>query len=200
MPKLNAPGAASTAPDLSAPDHAALLARATEYTLPSGRRVWWLAPDEDEMLAFTGVLPDELTAAVYLLLRDEGALDEKDDAASYQRDRTRNRAIAEIVKRGMIMPRFDPSLVIGSGETLGRRDLSRGDRLYMYNWLFRVGATPEAFQTALIDQSGRIAGAAPDRGDLPPDTSAAAGDTGSGAGALREPGGAAGRGEPGTDD
>src|SRR3546814_5691022 len=45
-------------------DDAALLAAAKQYTLPSGRVIHWLAPDEMEMLAFTGVLPDPITAAV----------------------------------------------------------------------------------------------------------------------------------------
>lgn len=192
MPKLNAPGAPSTAPDLSAPDHAALLARATEYTLPSGRQIWWLAPDEMELLAFTGLLPDPLTASVYLLLRDEGALSDADDPASYQRELSHLKATYAILKAGMIAPRFDPDLAIGDDAVLGRRDVPRGDRLFIFQWLFRLGTTPEAFMSSQHHEPGRIAGAAPDRGDLPPDTSPAAGDTGSLSGVLPEPGGVLG--------
>ena len=175
MPRLNVPGAgAAQSPP---PDDAALLARATAYTLPSGRVIHWLAPDEMEMLAFTGDLPDPLTAAVYLLLEQEESIVKEDDPASYHKKFNGLKAQYAILKAGMVKPRFDPDLVIGDGEIVwGRRDLPRGDRLYVYNWLFRVGATPEAFMSANADEPSGVADAAPDRGGVPPDASAAVGD------------------------
>lgn len=171
MPKLLAPGAV---PEAAPIDDDALLARATEYTLPSGRRILWLAPDEMEMLAFTGTLPDPITASVYLLLRDEGALTEEDDPASYQRELQHIKATYAICKAGMVKPKFNPDLAIGDGENvLGRRDLSRGDRNYIYNWPFLVGATPEIFAAANRDRLRGVAKPTPDSESLRSDASGA---------------------------
>jgi hypothetical protein len=161
-----------------APDDAALLAAATAHVLPSGRCIWWLAPDEMEMLAFTGELPDPLTSRVYLLLRDEGSLpDEKDDPATYQREFNAIEAEFVVIKHGMVKPKFDPSLAIGDGvNVIGRRQLSRGDRRFIMNWLFRVGTTPEAFSLAQSDQPAGAAQPPRDSGGIPPDAGTADGD------------------------
>src|SRR6185369_17285063 len=196
MPKILASGAAPSAPP-DAPDQDALLERATQYTLPSGRVIWWLAPDEMELLAFTGLLPDPLTAAVYLLLRDEEAIEEPpDDPRSYQRELQRLKAEYQILKHGMVKPRFDPDQAIGNDEVWGRRDLPRVDRRYIYDWLFRLGTTPAAVGVPYPDESGRAAGPAPDREGVQPDTRTAVGDSDPGAGLLRQSGGADGRAAP----
>ncbi len=184
MPKMPIPGAVqSIAP---ASDDSALLSHAKEYILPSGRRIWWLPPDEMEILAFTGALPDPITAAVYLALREEGALDEKDDPRAYHRELGQLKAEYAILKAGMVKPKFDPDLIIGNDEVLGRRDIPRGDRLYAWNWLFRLGTTPEAFSLPRSDESRRFEIVASDSGNLPPDTSATDGDNGSRAGILHQ--------------
>lgn len=149
------PGAAQPAPG---PDDAALQAAATEYTLPSGRTILWLPPDEMEMLAFTGALPDPITAAVYLLLEEEGAIVKEDDPASYHKKRSEMQAKYHIIKHGMVKPRFDPSLVVGDGvEVIGRRQLTREDVSYCYYYLFRLGTTPEALAAANANQPDGLA-------------------------------------------
>ena len=174
MPQIKSQGAAAT----PAPDDAALRAAATRYTLPSGRSILWLAPDEMEMLAFTGTLPDPLTAAVYLALQEEGSVETNDrDPASYHRALERERGVDQIIKAGMIAPRYDPTIALGDGvSVLGRRQLARGDRSYIFNWLFRLGTTPEGFTLAATDQPGGTANAPRDSEGISPDARAADGD------------------------
>lgn len=166
MPQLARAGA--TAPATAPATDDELLAAAEEVRLPSGRRVWWLAPDDMEMLAFTGELPDPITAAIYLLLEDEGAIVKDGDPGSYQRKRNQDNAKHVIAKAGLIKPRYDPDLIVGDGmNVIGRRQLGRGDRDYIYNWLFRVGAAAPSYALPNADQPGGLAHAASDRGDLP---------------------------------
>lgn len=175
MPQIKTAQAAPS----DTPDQAALEAAATAYTLPSGREILWLPPDEMEMLAFTGALPDPLTAAVYLALVDEGSISaNEDDPASYHRMLNQRRGIDQIIRCGMVKPRYDPTLVVGDGvEVLGRRQLGQADRSFIWNWLFRLNATPAFIKAATEDRElDGAADVAPDRGDVPPDASAAAGD------------------------
>jgi hypothetical protein len=176
MPQLaRTPGAG---PDFGPPpDEAALLAAAQEYTLPSGRVVWWLQPDELEMMAFHGTLPDPILGKLFVMLRDEGSLEDKPRLDDYRDDLNEIQAQYHVIKHGMVKPRFDPSLAIGDGNgTIGRRELTRGDRLFVYHWLFRLGTTPEARELARIDQLTRLANATRDSDGVPHDASTADGD------------------------
>jgi hypothetical protein len=158
----------------SAPDDAALLAAATEHELPTGRKIMWLAPDLELLMAFTGDLPDPITAAVYHLLRDEGELDEKDDPRSYDRQRNRMRGKMQIAAHGMVKPKFDPELAVGDGNgTWGRRELPSIDLDFIYSWLFRLATTPALLQMANADQSGRTTPPPPDSGEVRDDSGGA---------------------------
>jgi hypothetical protein len=92
------------------------------------------------------------------------------------------------VQHGMIKPKFDPSLAIGDGvSTLGRRQLSRGDRNFIVDWLFRAGTTPKNYQVAFAPESHGAANVTPTSNGVSPDASATDGDSRSGYGILHQP-------------
>jgi len=162
-----------------APDDAALLAAATEYKLPTGLHIWWLAPDLEVLMAFTGDLPDPITASVYHLLRNEGEIDDKDDPRSYDRQRNRVRGMMQIARHGMVKPRFDPDRAVGDGvEVLGRRQLPIIDLEYIYTWLFRLSSAAEVYEIPPADQPGRTEATASDSGEVREDASGSDGGGG----------------------
>lgn len=140
----------------------------TEYLLPSGRRVLWRQPDMFAILAFTGTLPDPITAAAIKLLTNEGAYTPTDNPLYYVHQAERIKGMYGLVAHGMVSPRLDVSKEWGDGDVLGRRDISFGDVEHLY-WLFRNGDyRPDQTDDPSTDDA-RGAAAAPSTGDGVPE-------------------------------
>lgn len=148
-----------------------------EEILPSGLVVKWRMPDPFAVIAFDGVLPDPITAAVIRLLSEEKASTPDINPHKFRNDAQSIKGMYGIVAAMLEEPRLDLSVEYGSNGTLGRREIGALDVNALY-WRFRVATRlPAPEDAARADDADTPTDAAPAGGDLRDDAGGAGGDS-----------------------
>lgn len=146
------------------------------HTLPSGMACTWRMPDPFAVIAFSGVLPDPLTAATIKLLVNEGSYVPEEDPRYYHHKAEQVRGKYGLAGAMLVTPRLDVHAAYGDGNgTIGRCEIGQGDVDELYS-LFRLGPRSPFIRPAYPDDISRAADAAPDSGNVSPDAGGAAGD------------------------
>lgn len=158
-----------------------------EKTLPSGQWCQWRMPDPLKIIAFSGAIPDALTAKTITLLKQEKSYQDDKDPRQLMYDAQAIEGMYALIEHMLVWPSFDPRREYGAGDTLGRRELGYLDVVSLY-LEFRVGTRIIARLPARADESQWLAEPARDSGDLRTDASAADGHHGTADGVLLEPG------------
>lgn len=146
-----------------------------EDTLPSGLFVKWRMPDPFTIIAFDGHIPDPVTAAVIDLLKNEKSYVEDDAPFRHRYEAANVKGMYALAGAMLESPKLDVRLEYGDGETLGRREVGFQDVIQLYFW-FRSRTRTAVIPSPRADIIERTTDAPSDRGDVPPDTSAAVGD------------------------
>ena len=147
----------------------------TESMMPSGLTVKWRMPDFIQLVAFDGMIPDPLTAAVIDLLKNEKSYTDEKDPARHKNEAANIRGMLGLTAAMWESPKFDPTVDYGDGDTLGRREVGYQDHVATFQ-IMRFGTRTPVAASASADESERIENVALDRDGVPPDASAAAGD------------------------
>jgi len=152
------------------------LPEAFETMLPSGLVVKWRMPDPFTIVAFDGVIPDPLTAAVIDLLKAEKSYTSDTDPMRHRHEAANIKGMYGLAGAMLETPKLDASLEYGDGNgTLGRREVGYQDIVALFQlWRFSTRTPPGASPSA--DEPQRSADAALDSDGVSPDTSAADGD------------------------
>jgi hypothetical protein len=135
-----------------------------EAILPSGLMAKWRMPDPFTIIAFDGVLPDPITAAVIKLLNEERAYTPEDDPRKFRNDAQTVRGMYGIVGAMLEEPLFDPSIEYGENGTLGRREIGLMDVVSLY-WRFRISTRQDAPIAAPQSDDTQAPADAPPDGD-----------------------------------
>lgn len=148
---------------------------AFESMMPSGLMVKWRMPDFVSLVAFDGMIPDPLTGAVIDLLKSEKSYTDEKDPARHRNEAANIRGMLGLTAAMWESPKFDPTIEYGDGDTLGRREVGYQDHVATFQ-LMRFGSRQPVAAPAQTDKPERTADTPSDRGDVPPDASAAVGD------------------------
>lgn len=129
--------------------------------LPSGLIAKWRMPDPFAIIAFDGVLPDQLTGSVIDLLKQEKSYQADADPRRYLNDAAAIKGMYMLAGAMLVEPKLDPRVEYGEGETLGRREIGIMDvaRLYL---LFRLSTRIPALDAPAGDEPGGAQDAARD--------------------------------------
>jgi len=147
-----------------------------EEILPSGLMVTWRMPDPFSIIAFDGVIPDPITAAVIALLKDEKQYTPESDPKKFRYDQQSIKGMYGLAAAMLESPKLDPNREYGDGDgTLGRREIGYLDVCQLY-WLFRAGTRLPPLDTPDPAEPERPADAPPDRDGIRDDAGATAGD------------------------
>jgi hypothetical protein len=94
-------------------------------------------PDVFAIVAFDGIIPDPLTAAVIQLLKDERSYTDEADPLKFRHDAASIKGMYALAGTMAISPKIDASVEYGEGDTLGRREIAYMDVCALY-WQFRI--------------------------------------------------------------
>lgn len=147
-----------------------------EDLLPSGLMAQWRMPDPFAVVAFDGVIPDPLTAAVIQLLKDEKSYTADADPRKFRYDAQNILGMYALAGAMLEKPTLDPTREYGDGDVLGRRELGYKDACHLYA-LFLFFSRPATARAADPTEPERPTNAASDREGVPPDPSAADADS-----------------------
>lgn len=103
-----------------------------EDMLPSGIIVQWRMPDPWKVITFDGVVPDPITAATIVLLREERSYTPESDPRKLRYDAQGLVGMYKIAGAMLIAPKLDPDVEYGSGDTLGRCEIGGDDVKHLY--------------------------------------------------------------------
>ena len=103
-----------------------------EDVLPSGLRVQWRMPDPFKIIAFDGVIPDPVTAAVIKLLTAERSYTPENDPRKLMHDAASLKGMYGVAAAMLVSPTLDLSREYGEGTVLGRREIGIRDVASLY--------------------------------------------------------------------
>lgn len=146
-----------------------------ENSLPSGLAITWRMPDPFAMIAFDGVVPDPLTAAVLTLLEEEKATRSEFDPQKYRYSAQAIKGMYGLAAAMLETPRLDPAKEYGGNGTLGRREIGYQDVLTLYH-LFLFKTRLPVVELADPGGAERAEMAPPASDGVQPDAGATGGD------------------------
>lgn len=126
--------------------------------LPSGLAVKWRMPDPFEIIAFNGMVPDPITAAVIDLLEAEKTYTPEDPKLKHRYLAANIKGMYGLAAAMLIEPRLDASVEYGDGDTFGRREIGHQDVIQLY-FFFRAGTGKAPRQIADTNGAERASGA-----------------------------------------
>lgn len=130
--------------------------------LSSGEIAEWKFPDPFKIIAFSGLIPDPVTAATIDLLMQEKTLTSDADPRKYVQQAQQIRGMYGIVEHMLVKPRFNPRVEWGDGkEVLGRTQLGFRDAVGLYT-AFLLGPSPAFIPSSGANDPGGTANTAPD--------------------------------------
>ena len=148
---------------------------AFESVLPSGLLCEWRMPDPFTIVAFDGLVPDPMTAAVIDLLKNEKSYTSETDPLRHRHEAANIKGIYALAGAMLVKPKLDVNEEYGANGTLGRREVGYQDAIYLYH-AFRFSTRQPPSAPADADQPERSADAPSDSVGVSPDASAADGD------------------------
>ena len=148
---------------------------AFESVLPSGLLCEWRMPDPFTIVAFDGLVPDPMTAAVIDLLKNEKSYTSENDPLRHKHEAANIKGIYALAGAMMVKPKLDVNEEYGANGTLGRREIGYQDAISLYH-LFRFSTRQTPSASADADKPQRAEDVASDSVGVSPDASTADGD------------------------